>query len=251
MEVLSLGLPRTGTLSMQEALSILGYPSPYHYSSIFANIKDTDMWIEALDAKYKGRGKPYGRKEWDQLLGHCGAVTDAPSACFWRELTKAYPEAKVVLTERDEDKWVTSFGVLLEGVLNPFGKYVLRFTDPSWFGRVVKCGMLWIEGLSGSTDIVVAKRNARAAYRAHYAAIRKTVPKDRLLEYRLGSGWEPLCEFLGKRVPNVPFPRRNETQTIQEAFGVLILKAIRHSLLNIAVVVGVEAVVGGLLWRSV
>ena len=86
MEVLSLGLARTGTLSMQEALKILGHVNTYHYSSIFANVQDADMWNEALRAKYKGRGKPFGRREWDQLLGHCGAITDVPAVCFWREL---------------------------------------------------------------------------------------------------------------------------------------------------------------------
>lgn len=39
-EVLSLGFSRTGTLTMVEAFKILGYPEPYHYSSIFANVKD-------------------------------------------------------------------------------------------------------------------------------------------------------------------------------------------------------------------
>ncbi|CAJ2505018.1 Uu.00g124120.m01.CDS01 [Anthostomella pinea] len=146
MEVLSLGFSRTATLSMQEAFSFLGYPDPYHYSSIFANIKDPDM-------------------EFDQLLGHCGAVTDAPAVCFRRELTEAYPEAKVVLVERDEDRWYKSFEGVLEGVLDPFLVCVLRFTDPFWLGRIVNVGMLWIEGFTGSTDLQQARANARAAYR--------------------------------------------------------------------------------------
>jgi hypothetical protein len=28
------------------------------------------MWTEALEAKYDGKGKPYGRAEFDKLLGH-------------------------------------------------------------------------------------------------------------------------------------------------------------------------------------
>lgn len=27
------------------------------------------MWMEALEAKYDGKGKPYGRAEFDKLLG--------------------------------------------------------------------------------------------------------------------------------------------------------------------------------------
>jgi len=249
MEVLSLGFSRTGTLTIQEALSVLGYPNPYHYSSIFANVQDTDMWTEALRAKFKLHDERFDYKQhFDRLLGHSGAVTDTPAVCFWKELVEAYPDAKVILVERDEDKWYPSCEVLLDGVLDPFGRYVLRFTDPAWFGRIINCGMLWIEGFFGSTDPKQAKRNARAAYRAHYAGIRAMVPKDRLLEFDLGSGWEPLCEFLGKDVPKVQFPHRNETKTIQLAFGDLAAKAVTHSLLNIAIVVGAAATIGGVVW---
>lgn len=54
--------------------------------------------------------------------------------------------------------------------------------------------------------------NAKQTYRDHYAKVRRLVPKERLLEYRLGSGWEPLCAFLNKPVPDEPFPFLNETK---------------------------------------
>ena len=251
MEVLSLGFSRTGTLSMQEALSILGYPNPYHYSSIFANCKDADMWTEALNAKYKGEGHFDWRQGFDQLLGHCGAVTDTPCVCFWQELLEAYPDAKVVLVERDMEKWHSSCEVLLEGVLNPIARYVLRFTDPFWFGRISNCGALWIEGFFGTTNLAQAKKNARAAYRAHYANIRETVPKERLLEYQLAQGWDPICKFLGKDIPKVPFPHRNEAATLQLSFGDLLAKALKNSLFNIAIVLGAGACIGTVAWRYI
>ena len=40
--------------------------------------------------------------------------------------------------------------------------------------------------------------------------IRGLVPKERLLEWSAEDGWEPLCKFLGKEVPNEPFPRIND-----------------------------------------
>jgi hypothetical protein len=33
------------------------------------NTPDVGMWVEAIDAKSKGVGKPYGKEEWDSLLG--------------------------------------------------------------------------------------------------------------------------------------------------------------------------------------
>ena len=59
----------------------------------------------SLEAKYDGKGKPYGRVEFDKLLGHCQAVSDIPALCFAEELIAAYPEAKVILTVRDVDSW--------------------------------------------------------------------------------------------------------------------------------------------------
>lgn len=249
MEVLSLGLPRTGTASMQEAYAILGFQEPYHFASIVMNIRDADMWIEALNAKFKGIGKPYGKKEFDQLLGHCGAVTDTPCCFFWEELIEAYPEAKVVLVERDEQKWLESFSILLEGSLNPFGRYVLRYTDPLWYGRIINPAILWIEGFTGSTNLKVAKRNSLSGYRKHYELIRDKLPQDRLLNYQLGSGWQPLCEFLGRDVPNVPFPHKNEAEELANAFKVLVAKSLKRSAVSvIAVAVFLGCVAKLLLW---
>ena len=34
-------------------------------------------------------------------------------------------------------------------------------------------------------------------------------PKEKLLVYSVKEGWEPLCKFLGKGVPEIPFPHEN------------------------------------------
>lgn len=57
---------------MRTALIQLGFVDCYHMASVVhENPKDAEMWAEAFDAKYAGKGKPYGREEWDKLLGHC------------------------------------------------------------------------------------------------------------------------------------------------------------------------------------
>jgi Sulfotransferase domain len=38
-------------------------------ASIISNPPDATMWKRAFDAKYHGKGKPFTREEWDQLLG--------------------------------------------------------------------------------------------------------------------------------------------------------------------------------------
>lgn len=88
------------------ALKTLGYNEVYHgYVCAFSNPKDCELWFKALMAKYCGIGKPFGRAEFDQLLGHCQVVSDFPAIAFAPELIAAYPEAKVILTQRDFDSW--------------------------------------------------------------------------------------------------------------------------------------------------
>ena len=73
MRVLCLGLSRTGTMSLFNALKELGY-TPYHMAVAMDSPKSSlGLWTEALQAKFEGKGKPYTREDWDQLLGHCMA----------------------------------------------------------------------------------------------------------------------------------------------------------------------------------
>ena len=182
------------------------------------------MWQEALRSKFHGGPALNWRKHFDSLLGHSSAVTDAPAFLLWQELMDAYPEAKIVLVERDLKEWLPSCKLLLTGVLNPVAGYVLRVTDPAWIGRRNGLGRAWIEALFGSTNLAKAKTNSASAYEAHYAAIRAAMPADRLLEYQLGSGWGPLCKFLGKPEPDAPFAHRHEANTLEQALAVAIKK---------------------------
>ena len=116
-EVLALGLSRTATMSMHAALTKLGHKT-YH----FMEVGQRDLvvegkpredhiacWTEAFEAKiYDGGRIEYGKEQFDKLLRRYSAVTDAPCACFSDELLEAYPQAKVILTNRDPMKWLAS-----------------------------------------------------------------------------------------------------------------------------------------------
>ena len=54
---------------------------------------------------------------------------------------------------------------------------------------------------------------ALAAFEAHYAAVRATVPADRLLEWTVADGWGPLCAALDVPVPDDPFPASTPATT--------------------------------------
>jgi hypothetical protein len=68
----------------------------------------------------------------------------------------------------------------------------------------------------------------------------KSIPREKLLVMDIKDGWEPLCKFLGKPVPNEPFPRANEAEVI-EALGKRLL--IKSLLIWLAILVGAGATI--------
>jgi hypothetical protein len=188
------------------------------------------MWVEAYDAKLKG-GKSFGGTEFDKLLGHCMAVTDAPTINFEPELIEAYPDAKIILVDRDIESWHTTMEPLINSNFR-LGLLIFAWLDPFYKGRLWKVNRrnmaLTYRARTGSE----AKANARQAFKDHYARIRNAAPKDRLLEYKLGSGWEPLCKFLGKPVPDAESPKLNESELILEMADAVDTKCLERSLVN-------------------
>ena len=65
--------------ALRQALKFLGYNDTYHgFSTLIENPRDCEMWYAALRAKYDGAGTPFGRDEWDRLLGHCQVFSPCP-----------------------------------------------------------------------------------------------------------------------------------------------------------------------------
>ncbi|KAI1403230.1 hypothetical protein F4819DRAFT_451895 [Hypoxylon fuscum] len=110
MEVLCVGFPRCGTESLQHALLKLGYDHTYHgWDIIFEEPNYTPQWVRLCRKKWFGPldGEcTITKAEFDAVLGHAVAVTDAAGSVFAADLIAAYPEAKVVLNYRkDINAW--------------------------------------------------------------------------------------------------------------------------------------------------
>ncbi|PYH44722.1 sulfotransferase family protein [Aspergillus saccharolyticus JOP 1030-1] len=260
LRVLSLGLTRTGSESMMDALRILGYYEAYHgYQAMISNPRDCEMWQKALRAKYDGLGERFGREEWDRLLGHCQAVSDLPAICFAEDLIEAYPDAKVIVTVRDVDEWYESMMTLVTSIDTPINTYIfvplvitLNTIFRSRFRLVPETFFKAGECFYGP-DI---RNDARETYRNHVAKIQALVPKDRLLLYHVTEGWEPLCKFLGQPVPEVPMPRSNTKADMlarHEACMQLNLRECMWKAVKGTVVVGAALVIfsrsSGLQWK--
>jgi len=61
----------TVTIALITALEKLGIHS-CHMKEVAPLTHCAEMWNEGLRAKYYGQGKPYGKKEFDKLLGNFG-----------------------------------------------------------------------------------------------------------------------------------------------------------------------------------
>lgn len=194
--------------AMRAAMKQLGYVDTYHMMNCSVeNPPDALMWMDALRAKYENKGKPFTRTEWDQLLGHAQAVCDWPAIAFARELIEAYPEAKVILTNRDVDSWHAS----------TMKTVYWRATDPHlrWLSYFDWAASMYQPMLKKFFDTFFEgdfPNRGKEIFTRHYEDVRLLVPKDRLLEYRITDGWESLCGFLEQPIPKaVPFPNVNDS----------------------------------------
>ena len=216
LQVIGAGLGRTGTLSLKTALERLGFGPCENMGNVFDRPERFARWAAAIDRKTAGQ--PI---DWEPLFAAYGATTDWPGAFFWRELAAAHPAEKVILTVRDPARWYDSVrrtiyrtrGLLgpapvargLVAVASPFLPYAgaaLRVADRA----------IW-DGTFGSR--FGDRRHALAVFAGHDAAVRRTVPPERLLVFDVRQGWAPLCAFLGVPVPDEPFPHLND----RAAFG--------------------------------
>lgn len=196
LQVIGAGLGRTGTASLKVALEQLGLGKCYHMGELIIN-QDSDIWIQATQGNY----------DWNRLFSGYGAAVDNPTCIFWRELAEYYPEAKIILTVRDANGWFDSVSTT---ILSP--------ELINWYLNNPYARDFWSKVLLRDFGDQVHNRAFMVDYfEKHNNEIKETIPTNRLLVYEVKQGWEPLCNFLDKPVPNEPYPRvnsRDETQVI-------------------------------------
>jgi hypothetical protein len=197
LRVVGAGLGRTGTMSLKLGLErLLGAPC-YHMIEVFTRPAHFEQWTRA------GKGEAV---DWDALFEGFAAAVDWPSAAFWPELSRAYPEAIVLLSTRSSESWWKSANdTIFRGLVQP-GDGPLHTMMRAILG-------------SRFTLALDDRDAAIAAYEAHNAKVRASVPRERLVEWSAKDGWDPLCAALGVPVPSVPFPHANTTDAFNARFA--------------------------------
>lgn len=195
LEVIGAGFGRTGTLSLKLALERLGFGPCHHMTELMEDPAQLDLWGRVV------AGEPV---DWDEVYRGYRATTDWPGTRYWRRLVEHYPYAKVVLTVRDPRKWYES---VHESIYHT--RSILATDDLYAKRRQFVDQIIWEGEFGGRFEDA---DHAIAVFNAHNEAVRREVPAERLLEFQVGDGWEPLCGFLGVPVPDQPFPRSNDRQ---------------------------------------
>ena len=180
MKIFGIGLSKTGTTSLARALEMLGYrtidnPGVVHY---------TPADLSSIDP---------------ELMEANEAFTDTPIPSFYRELDVKYPDSKFILTVRDTDGWLKSCKK----------QFTRKLSDKQNDAH----NRLFMD----LYDITVFdEQKFRKGYENFVGGVYRYFadrPQDLLtLNVSSGDGWETLCPFLGKPVPDVQFPKANVTR---------------------------------------
>jgi GR25 family glycosyltransferase involved in LPS biosynthesis len=168
--VFGIGLSKTGTTSLHEALTRLGYRSCHWQSDEFS-----DETSKAID---RGERLPFD------------AYTDVASVVRrFAELDRVYPTAVFILTIRDFDQWVMSRARHVasnraENAAAAALRHSWTVTDPSsWY----------LERLAHHERVL----------RYFHQRPNKLL----VMDICGGDGWQQLCTFLRCPIPDEPFPR--------------------------------------------
>ncbi|KAI1158589.1 hypothetical protein F5B18DRAFT_656491 [Nemania serpens] len=223
LQVIVCSLPRTGTTSIKLALEQLGYPNVYHMSTFVDHPEDHKHWEYVIKAKIAGQNIP--RSVWDELFREYQAVVDAPSCYFAIDLAEAYPDAKVIILNRDGDKWYESFAKTVQKMIKRreslrLLEWVLRPCLPIQVSAIIRIGNLLSKSGIGLGSY--KKEECLRFFQKYYANCRVNIAAERYIEFKVQDGWSPLCEHIGVDVPGehaangwvqAPFPQVNDTES--------------------------------------
>ncbi len=245
LKVIGAGFGRTGTFSLKAALEELGFAPCYHMVEVFQHPEHVKYWKAATQGE---------SIDWDQIFVNYQATVDWPSCTFYAELMSRYPDAKVVLTVRDPDRWYESCKNTLYMTAkkvqrlanNPLRRLSMQIFAPRFVKLALQVLSLWNNNFY---DRFEDKDYTIATYNRHIEEVKRNVSPERLLVYEVKEGWEPLCVFLGVEVPEKPFPHLNESGNfVGNPRWQRVYTRIRRSLIAAGVLVALWITLG--IWRA-
>ena len=238
--VIGAGYGRTGTSSLQEALSILGFGPVYHMREVFKNDGHVHKWNNNV-VKFKLENKEDKDKDdatstipkhvWDDLFLGYNSTMDFPASAYWEDLYKVYPNAKIILSIRDtSEKWYQS---VLQTISPPTflwrtlykltGLYDYNFSYMTYhtvWKTIYDMGIMSTNNEKvGDFNIDMVRTHPQLmkdGYTNHNSNVINKVPPENLLIFNVKDGWKPLCDFLNCDIPTKTTTTKRVTKKKKE-----------------------------------
>lgn len=209
IKVIGAGFGRTGTLSLKHALEQLGFDKSHHMLEVAKSRSQINYWSDIADKK---------PVDWHQVFEGYQSTTDFPACVYFEELAECYPDAKIVLSVRDEDSWYKSVEQTILPMSTAVPGWLMAIAPPlrRMYAAVDK--IVWNDTFGGRAD---DGEHAKAVFRAHNQRVIDSFPEDRVLVFQAKEGWEPLCRFLDVEVPAGSYPHVNDTAEMLQRIRLL------------------------------
>ena len=209
MQVFGAGFGRTGTMSLKIALEKLGMGPCYHMREVVSRPSHIKLWYDI------SRGE---HPNWNRLFSGFNSAVDFPVSLFYKQLINQFPDAKFILTLREFDKWYISTVNTIYKVPNILPDWFKMVVYPIRMFIAMQVNLIWVDLFKNKFS---DRESAKLVYYEHIRSVKKTIPANKLLIYHVKEGWGPLCEFLNVDVPEIPFPKVNDTAEMLRNFAII------------------------------
>lgn len=175
-KIFCIGFQKTGTSSLGQALSILGYKvqGPAHTRNPKVKEKLHELCLP--------------------LVEQSDAFQDNPWPILYKTLDERYPNSRFILTEREPNAW-------LKSVLHHFGNRSTPMRE-----------IIYGEGCPEGNEKAYLDRYIK--HNLEVKNYFKNRPSDLLvLDIKHHNNWDLLCDFLQKKKPDASFPHANVGST--------------------------------------
>mmetsp|Transcript_16955 Transcript_16955/g.39938 ORF Transcript_16955/g.39938 Transcript_16955/m.39938 type:complete len:255 (-) Transcript_16955:190-954(-) len=182
------------------------------------------MWVNqiflpSIQAKKTSMGRPDLKMITD--FGY-QATADLPMALYFEQVMEEYPDCKFILTTRENSEvWFRSWDTLTKSITQPTHIGGFAFNSVRQYSHYLR----WLYSVVNKDESFLTepfplpeqnKETAIESYEEHNRRVRALVPEDKLLEYSVKEGWEPLCKFMEiDDCPTTPFPKTNSARSVQ------------------------------------
>lgn len=181
-KIFGIGLNKTGTSSLKQAIEILGFGPA---------VSQREVARAGLVNEVLLRGEYERALDWAEEYR---VFEDRPWNVhdMYRRLDERFPDSRFVLTVRDEENWWRS--------LERWVTVVKPESLPRYLVHLA------LQELDKDAAIESFRR-----YNAEVVAYFRNTDPDKLMvvDFAAGVGWDALCDFLGRPTPEVEFPHAN------------------------------------------